>query len=80
MVVGWGLTRSSQRAEVHCHSIFEVSAMIGLKLVHVSFLSLYCTYTIPLESMHILLYELPPIGTAFVSQNTCGVLYFLAVV
>ena len=54
--------------------------MIGLKLVYVSFLSLYCTYTIPLESMHILVYEVPPIRTAFVSQNTCGVLYLLAVV
>ena len=54
--------------------------MIGLKLVYVSFLSLYCTYTIPLESLHILLHEVPPIGTAFVSQNTCGILYLLAVV
>ena len=38
--------------------------MIGLKLVYVSFRSFYCTYIIPLESMHILLYKEPPIGLA----------------
>ena len=65
--------------KVHCRSIFEVSAMIGFKLVCMFFffLSLYCTYIIPLESMHILLYEVPPIGTGFVYQNTCGILHFL---
>ena len=54
--------------------------MIGLKLVYVSFLSFYCTYIFPLESMHIQLYEVLPTGTGFISQNTCGILYLLAVV
>lgn len=38
--------------------------MIGLKLVHMSILSLYCAYIIPMEKMHILLYKEPPIGLA----------------
>ena len=54
--------------------------MIGLKLVYMSFLSFYFTYIIPLERMHIPPYEVPPIGTGFVSQNTCDILYLLAVV
>ena len=66
--------------EVHRHGIFEVRAMIGLELVYLSFLSLHCTYIFPLKCMHILLYEVPPTGTVFVSQNTCGILYLLAAV